>query len=59
MSDGIIEQSCVLRGEGIGGQTEKGMADKGATRTKRATKERTENKNKIFKTSLSRILCSL
>lgn len=35
------------------------MADKGATRTKRATKERTENKNRIFKASLSRNLCSL
>lgn len=38
---------------------EKGMADKGATRTKRATEERTENKNRIVKTSLSRNLCSL
>lgn len=38
---------------------EKGMTDKGAHRTKRAKKERTEIKNRIFKTSLSRNLCSL
>lgn len=33
MSDGVTEQDCVLRGEG---RLEKGIADKGATRTKRA-----------------------
>ena len=38
---------------------EKGMADKGATRTKRAKKEeRTENKNILFKTTISRKLSS-
>lgn len=56
MSDGVTEQDCVLRGEG---RLEKGIAEKGATGSKRAIKERTETKNRVFKISLSRNLCSL
>lgn len=37
MSDGVTEQDCVLRGEG---RLEKGIAEKGATGSKRAIKER-------------------
>lgn len=48
MSDGVVEQGCVGRGEDRLG---KGLAGKGATRTKRATKEQR------IKTGFSKPVC--